>query len=172
MTGTVDKLKKDKNPSDPPTPKGWNKRRALVVIVLFLVFLLELFGSTCFFSSVFGIPCAGCGSTRALALLLQGKLGEAIRMHPLILVSLAVLFAFLTVGILKLIAEKRGRKLPFSLPPRVLNLILFSLVALYLIVYLVRMILYFPHTEPMCYNYNSVWGRLITLIRRLLPAGR
>ncbi len=165
-------FRKDKKPADPSSPKGRQKPRALLAIVLFLLFILELFGSTCFFASVFGIPCAGCGSTRALSLLLQGRLSEAIRMHPLILVSLALLLALLAWAILKLVLVRKGREMPFSLPPRALNIIMFSLVALYLIVYLVRMILYFPHTEPMCFNHNSVWGRLIALIRRLLPAGR
>jgi len=40
-----------------------------------------------------GILCPGCGTTRALAALLHGHLGEALRLNPL--TSLAIPFAFL-----------------------------------------------------------------------------
>ncbi|HZK28954.1 MAG TPA: DUF2752 domain-containing protein [Clostridia bacterium] len=159
-----------KNNHDPPATKKQSRRFALLIIAIFLLFLAELFGTTCFFSSVFGIPCAGCGSTRAFSLLLQGNVGEALRMHPLIFVSLALLIAVPGFGLVKVIAKKRGKDFRFPLSARATNIVFFSLVTLYLGVYIVRMILYFPHTEPMCYNHNSVWGRLIALFRAL--AGR
>ncbi|NLA71571.1 MAG: DUF2752 domain-containing protein [Clostridiaceae bacterium] len=156
----------EKMPKSPEERKR-HKRSALLVIAVFLLFIAELFGSACFFSSVFGIPCAGCGSTRAFTLLLEGNFKEALRMHPLILVSLTILIAVPTYGLIKLIAKKRGKDFHFPLSPRAINILFFSLAALYLTVYIVRMILYFPHTEPMCFNHNSVWGRLVALIRHL-----
>lgn len=160
-------FRKDKKPADPSSPKGRQKPRALLAIVLFLLFILELFGSTCFFASVFGIPCAGCGSTRALSLLLQGRLSEAIRMHPLILVSLAILIAVPSYFIWAWQARKKDEDWQPPLSPRAARILLFSLAGLYLLVYLVRMILYFPHEEPMCYREDSLWGRLILLIRHI-----
>ncbi len=88
-------------------------------------------------------------------------------MHPLILVSLAILLVLLIFFVMKLVAIRQGKSFQVPLSPRALRLILFSLIALYLLVYLVRMILYFPHTEPMCYNRDSIWGRLIALVRGL-----
>ncbi|HEY2954146.1 MAG TPA: DUF2752 domain-containing protein [Candidatus Eisenbacteria bacterium] len=37
----------------------------------------------CFFRQVTGIPCAGCGLTRALALLAKGEWSAAVAIHPL-----------------------------------------------------------------------------------------
>jgi len=41
----------------------------------------------------FGIPCPGCGLTRATLALLHGDVGTALRLHPLVLV-LTPLFAY------------------------------------------------------------------------------
>ncbi len=144
-----------------------NKWMPLIILALILMMLLELFGSTCFFSSVFGIPCAGCGSTRAITFLWEGKLGAALRMHPLILVTLILIVVITTFTIARFIMKKRGKTLRSPLSPRLTNIIFFSLVVLYLATYVIRMILYFPHTEPMVYNHHSVWGRLISFIRAI-----
>lgn len=138
-----------------------------LLLGLFFFLALELFGSSCLFARVFGIPCAGCGSSRAFSLLVQGRFREAFHMHPLILVSLALLLVILTFMIMKLLAIRKGQSFHLPLPPRTVRAIFFSLIGLYLLVYLIRMILYFPHTEPMCYNPDSVWGHLIALLRSL-----
>ena len=39
----------------------------------------------CPMAGVLGIPCPGCGLTRATLALLHGHLGEALRFHPLVL---------------------------------------------------------------------------------------
>lgn len=137
----------------------------LVALALFLLMLSELFGTSCFISSVFGIPCAGCGSTRAIRLLLQGRIMDALRMHPLIFLTLFLLVAIPAFAVARIVAKKRGKPFRSPLSRRATEIIFFSLAALYLIVYIIRMILLFPHTEPMLYNKNSVWGRLISLIR-------
>lgn len=147
-----------------------NKKRNWRVLPLFIIsilLVLELFGSACFFSSVFGIPCAGCGSTRALSLLLQGRFGEAIRMHPLILVSLLLLILVPGFALVRFIASKRGKDIPFPLSSKASDIVMYSLAGLYLAVYIIRMILFFPHTEPMCYNHNSVWGQIIALLSKV-----
>ncbi len=137
----------------------------LVALALFLLMLSELFGTSCFISSVFGIPCAGCGSTRAIRLLLQGRIMDALRMHPLIFLTLFLLVVIPAFAVARIVAKKRGKPFRSPLSRRATEIIFFSLAALYLIVYIIRMILLFPHTEPMLYNKNSVWGRLISLIR-------
>lgn len=37
----------------------------------------------CAFAAFLGIPCPGCGTTRALALLVRGDVPASVRMHPL-----------------------------------------------------------------------------------------
>ncbi|HZK41963.1 MAG TPA: DUF2752 domain-containing protein, partial [Clostridia bacterium] len=70
--------------------KNQSRQAVILVLLLFLLVLLEVLGTSCFFASILGIPCPGCGSSRAFLLLLQGQFGQAIRMHPLILVSLTI----------------------------------------------------------------------------------
>ena len=75
--------------------------------VVFGVALLQLFlglfglpGWTCPVFHTFGIPCPGCGMTRATVFLFRGNWKEAMTMHafaPIFLVGLAVV-AFCTVG--------------------------------------------------------------------------
>jgi hypothetical protein len=68
-----------------------------------LQLLLTLIGApgwTCPVFHTFGIPCPGCGMTRATVFLFRGNWKEAITMHafaPLFLVALTVI-AFATVG--------------------------------------------------------------------------
>jgi hypothetical protein len=88
-------------------------------------------------------------------------------MHPLIFITLLLLVVIPTFTIARFVAKKRGKQLHSPLSPRATEIIFFSLAALYLIVYVIRMILLFPHTEPMLYNENSVWGKLIALIRQI-----
>jgi glucan phosphoethanolaminetransferase (alkaline phosphatase superfamily) len=152
-------MEQNKNPNG----KKSRFRPSLIWLVLLLFFAMELFSSSCFFYSVIGIPCAGCGSTRALSLLMQGELKEAIRMHPLIILSLVIFLSLLGVAATKLVMKARGKEFRSPLSEKSIKILFVSLVALYLIVYVVRMVLYFPNEEPMCYNHNSVWGRLVAL---------
>ncbi len=148
--------------------KKQNRQAVILVLLLFLLVLLEVLGTSCFFASILGIPCPGCGSSRAFLLLLQGQFGQAIRMHPLILVSLTILIAVPLYFFWAWQARKKDEDWQPPLSPRTARILLFSLAGLYLLVYLVRMILYFPHEEPMCYREDSLWGRLILLIRHFL----
>ncbi|HHX19885.1 MAG TPA: DUF2752 domain-containing protein [Clostridiaceae bacterium] len=156
---------KDDKSSDVKATTKRDKWMPLIVLALFLLLVSEFFGTSCFFSSVFGIPCAGCGSTRAVRLLLQGKVADALRMHPLIFLTLFLLVVIPAFAVARFIAKKRGKPFRSPLSRRATEIIFFSLAALYLVVYIIRMILLFPHTEPMLYNKSSVWGKLISLIR-------
>ncbi len=157
---------KDQQPNDSNSTKR-DKWKPLIVLALFLLMIAELFGTSCIIASVFGIPCAGCGSTRAVRLLFQGRILDALRMHPLIFLTLFLLIAIPAYAIARFIAKKKGKPFRSPLSPRATEIVFFSLAALYLVVYVIRMILLFPHTEPMLYNKNSVWGRLISFIRQI-----
>ncbi len=148
--------------------KKQNRQAVILGLLLFRLVLLEVLGTSCFFASILGIPCPSCGSSRAFLLLLQGQFGQAIRMHPLILVSLTILIAVPLYFFWAWQARKKDEDWQPPLSPRTARILLFSLAGLYLLVYRVRMILYFPHEEPMCYREDSLWGRLILLIRHFL----
>jgi Protein of unknown function (DUF2752) len=63
-------------------------RRALVVLALGALFALVLFARVplCPMAALLGVPCPGCGLTRATLALLRGDLRGALHLHPLVLV--------------------------------------------------------------------------------------
>ena len=63
--------------------------KAAVGALLWLAMFL-MTDSLCWFQATIGMPCPGCGSTRAAQELLQGHFAEAFRWHPLIPLTLAL----------------------------------------------------------------------------------
>lgn len=88
-------------------------------------------------------------------------------MHPLIILSLLMLVVIVGSEIIKYVRRRQGRDWENPLPRRVQNILAVSIIALYLGVYVYRMIKYYPHTEPMVYNWNSVWGQIARFFMRL-----
>jgi len=116
--------------------------------------LISVFtGTWCWFQAMIGVPCPGCGSTRAAVALLQGNLSEALFWHPLIIVSL-ILLPYLAVRSLFI------KRKPFV---AVEKFIILGACALYLIVFIVRMIMFFPHTPPMDMNDTTVLRQSLRL---------
>jgi len=68
----------------------------------------------CAFKAVTGIPCLGCGTTRAFARLFDLDLPGAVRMNPL---SAAVALALVPWGIADLALLPRGRALQLEVSP-------------------------------------------------------
>lgn len=108
--------------------------------VVFVVLLLALGGIlTCLWKHIFGIPCPGCGMSRAYMALLAGDLKTAFLMHPL-----------------------------FFAPPLILGLCLFKkniatntkfwivVGVVFIGVYILRMFLHFPGTPPMDYQSDNI----------------
>jgi hypothetical protein len=58
----------------------------------------------CPFHALTGLLCPGCGATRALAALLHGNFGEAMRLNGLVVVLLPTLAAYGAAGYLRAIA--------------------------------------------------------------------
>ncbi len=83
---------------------------ALAMMALFLVLLAGagLPVWACVWKSCTGMPCAGCGGTRSLILMLSGEWFDALRMNP---------GAVLGVAGLSLIATYSAAVLVFRLPP-------------------------------------------------------
>lgn len=113
-------------------------------IVLYLIVGNLLFGTFCPMVLLTGLPCPGCGVTRALLLVLQLRFVEAWNMHPLIYgwMILTIIFVIRRYGM-----GKSGKELQ-----KYAILLLIAMI----FVYIYRMKNLFPYQEPMTYFPNNV----------------
>jgi hypothetical protein len=129
----------------------------LAFIVLYTIFAINFLGTGCFFASTIGIPCIGCGGTRAAFALMHGELRESLHFHPLLLPAVIIFAAYF--GLLLFKGNAAANKLNKAM-------LVFTVAAV--ILYIVRMILYFPNAEPMTYNFDSILGRIIIWIKNIM----
>ncbi len=123
------------------------KQNKLLAASLLLLFF-ALGSPACFFYNFFGLPCPGCGMTRALLAVLQGDLTRAWQNHPLF-----ILLPLLLV-------------LPFILKTKRQQIYVWSAVAaLFLLVYIIRLILIFPGAAPFDFNQAALLPRLWRFIK-------
>lgn len=126
-----------------------NYRLAAVCFLVYAAAVTLLFGTICPLAAMTGFPCPGCGSTRALLLILTGRFGEAFRYNPCI--YLWILLA-VYVGWQRYI---RGRRAAGALP------MTGGIAAVMLLIYLYRMAVEFPGNPPMVYREDNVLAGLL-----------
>lgn len=73
---------------------------------------LEGLGYHCPFHLITGLPCVGCGGTRALVALTHGELGAALALNPLAVLLAAVFLLFVAYAIGALWLGRRWRPQP------------------------------------------------------------
>lgn len=120
----------------------------MAVAVCFILFML-LFRDVCPTQILFGMPCPGCGLTRAGILLLSGDFSGAWKMHPFIYAWAALVIYIVVCRYLL------GRKTPW-----LMQMIVVLVIAM-LLYYIYRMMRYFPDVEPMTRKTAGIF--------RLLP---
>lgn len=114
-----------------------------------LFLLLWATGIGCLFYHITGIPCPGCGMTRAMLSALRGDLASAWRYHPLFwLVPPLALLAFFKPQAFSAVWARR---------------MAWGLLVLVLVVYGWRMMAYFPDHAPMEYQPDAILPRLFAL---------
>jgi hypothetical protein len=126
----------------------------LAFTLVYIIFASIFLGSGCLYSSTTGLPCMGCGVTRAAFALLHGDIAKSFHFHPLLIPTVILFGTYFAVLLFK--GKAAAKKLD--------KLMIVFLAAAF-ILYIVRMILYFPHTEPMVYNFDSVAGRIYLWIK-------
>ena len=128
-----------------------NSMKAVIKIYLILAiiggiaFVLSLFAgiSPCIIYHITGLPCPACGLTRAFISIGRLEWQQAFAYHPL----------FFMVPLVPLLAGGR-------VSPKWRNIIAFTVLGLFVLVWVVRMVLLFPDTPPLTYNDNSLFERL------------
>ncbi len=132
-----------------PVRPNW-KRVLLGALLLAAAVLIMDVG--CVFRKTTGVPCPGCGMTRAHLAALRLDFKDAFFYHPLwfLPAPLAAAELFFPGGVFR---SKKAQ-----------NALTAVLLAAVLGVYLVRMILYFPDTPPMEYQPDNLLLRLASLL--------
>lgn len=123
--------------------------KALILILLglcIIFFFIKRFGVTtgsiCLIRGLTGIPCPSCGMSRAITAAINGDIINAFKFHPLFwLPFISVVLIFLR--------------------RRFFKQILIGAIILIMIVYIFRMVMFFPDIEPMQYNEKSILNQII-----------
>ncbi len=119
---------------------GW----AVIAFVIYYVLIHVIFDAFCPLLVLTGIPCAGCGMTRAFLFLFRGQFARAMYMNP----SVLLVFAFiLYVAFFRYILGKKVKGLKVGIA---------LLVAGMLILYGYRMWMYFPDRVPYVYYADNL----------------
>ncbi len=106
----------------------------------------------CLFKYTVGIPCPGCGLTRAWLSFFKMDLGAAFTWHPLFWIApIVIIIGVFAKG--KVSKNKRTNTMAWIF-----------IVTLILSVYSVRMVQLFPNQVPMDYNERS----LLSILRKLI----
>ncbi|WP_086329406.1 DUF2752 domain-containing protein [Candidatus Enterococcus mansonii] len=103
----------------------------------------------CIFKHTFGVPCPGCGMTRAFIHLFHLDFKEAFYYHPLFWL-VPIVFGIFLFRKKVLLFERICENKYFTA----------GALGLFLTVYLIRMVVLFPNTAPMDYNQHSVVARM------------
>lgn len=126
----------------------------LFAIALFFIFLVKISPITCVFFDVFGIPCPGCGMSRALFSLLQLDFKAAFMYHPLIFVM-----PFIGGYIIK------NRYLQTSYDKNFPKFIKITCL-MFIILYIIRLVLIFP-TVPLVINEDAIIFKVLEIIKSI-----
>lgn len=116
----------------------------LTAVAVCLILLEMVTGEICPMQLLFGLPCPGCGLTRAGFLVLTGHFGKAFSMHPFIYVFFA--------GLMYVFWQRyvKGKKeIPYGIP-----LLLFVILTMCMF-YVYRVWMYFPNVEPMLVSKHT-----------------
>lgn len=138
-------------------------RRALIVLGIVALagaaFLIE--APLCPSAAVLGIPCPGCGLTRATLALLRGELRVALAFHPLVLVLAPLYFGALGAAAITYVRGPRPTSAPRSwLNGRVVTLLAWVLLVLVLGVWIARFFGAFGGPVPV--RTIAPWARTVT----------
>lgn len=126
---------------------------AIIALILYGVITNLIFHAFCPLIIFCGIPCPGCGVSRAAVYFLTGRWQQAWLMNPMIF-PIAIAAAYFGWNRYLLGRKAAGIKV-----------IIIALVVLLLVVYVVRMYLYYPDRIPYVYTEDNMLERMLSLYR-------
>ena len=129
---------------------------AFVLLAVYTVFMNLVFHAFCPLVIVSGFPCPGCGVTRAAVCFLIGRWREAWLFNPVVFPVAATAVYFVCR---RYLMGKRARG--------ILVLVAFDVVLL-ILVYAMRMYLYFPDRVPYIYSEDNVLARFFPFYQQML----
>lgn len=127
-----------------------------VVFVLYDIAAHALFHAFCPLVILTGLPCPGCGMTRAVFFFLTGQWKRGLQMNPLGIAWIvwAAYLAVMRYGL--------GKKAKGLMPAAGV------IVALMIVLYVRRMYLFFPGQSPISYTSGSLAEQLIPNYRQIV----
>lgn len=127
--------------------------KAAVLLLLYIAMVNLIFHRVCPMVIFTGLPCPGCGMTRALFLVLQLKFAQAWEMHPLV-------YGWIALGITFCV-----RRYVMCTETRSLQKYAVILLAAMVILYGYRMVTLFPNQEPMTYFHGNLLQKILGRMR-------
>lgn len=124
-------------------------RWIVIAFVLWNIIVRTIFHAFCPFLIIFGIPCAGCGMTRAMWFILTGQVERGIRLNP----SAPVWLFFL--GYIFVMRYVFGKKI------KGIYILLGIAVVISMGIYIYRMVTLFPGNPPLVFYYNCIMERVL-----------
>ena len=113
----------------------------IVAISLFIIIINSKFGKICPLRMLIGITCPTCGTTRAVGLLLKGKITEAAMVNPIWIFLLVIIVMVFFYRYVEMAFQKRKRLLKF------IDIMIFTTIAVVIAVYIYRMIFWYPNNS-------------------------
>lgn len=118
----------------------------ILVVGYFIVMKAMSMNTVCVFKNLTGIPCPGCGMTRAFLELCRGNFMDSLIFHPLLLLVLILgLLSFISIWSMALRNFLRN------------NRFWTVIIVVFVLTYLVRMFLFFPDIPPMDFEKKSLY---------------
>lgn len=132
-----------------------NYKWAIVFLGLYNVCVRYFFKAYCPMLIFCGLPCAGCGMTRAIFYIMTGRVKRGMVLNPA--APLWILFFFYAF-INRYLREKKGK---------IFYLILSIACVMTIAMYLYRMLTQFPGNPPMVFYKNNFISRFVKYLKCL-----
>ena len=134
----------------------WKYKWVIIGFLIYYSISHFFWGAYCPMLLITGLPCPGCGMSRAIFFVLTMQFSRAWAMNPIAFLWVPLIFAFF---LLRYFFGKSIKKLqPY------LILVLFATI----LYYMYRMMLYFPSVSPMAYRNDNILASLFTGYEKII----